>query len=231
MNRIVLLPLSLVLAALAVPAGAEPVVPLDLTDSRPRWIGVRFESSPPEQPGRLDDRYSPTAWAWLSPGSAAGQVRVVLPGEAVERTAMSDSNPKAGTFSDFVWTFDAHTGEVLRAETAGVVQRELDFGLFRKRVDVDIRVRVSTRDAAGFRPMRRVMGETIFDYCAEPGSNDCRIVPAQPYDAKSGYVNAVGDIEARALGITSRAFAPVGEARFFELPESEAPERLTMVRR
>ena len=48
------------------------------------------------------------------------------------------------------------------------------------------------------------------------------MVPAMRYDERTGYVNAVGWLGARALGFSARNFASIGEAIFSEIPAEAA---------
>src|SRR5512143_3579706 len=68
--------------AWSVAGGADP---LDLRDARPRQVRVAFEVSPTERPDAQNVVYSEPVTAWLEPGAAAGQVRVRVPGRAMER--------------------------------------------------------------------------------------------------------------------------------------------------
>ena len=50
--------------------------PLDLQDPTPRWIEVRFEISPPSEPGRLDSDWSPGRPAYLESDPDSPIVRI-----------------------------------------------------------------------------------------------------------------------------------------------------------
>lgn len=203
---------SWLLCCIAGVAGADP---LDLRDATPRAVRVAFEISPTSRPAALDVVYSAPLTAWLDTDPASGHVRVRVPGSAMEKMlAMHD--PVPGSFGDYVWTFDARTGQVISAAFHGRLWQIADFGLFSTRVETWIDVYVDTRNAVGFRAPYTQLGQVIVGVC-EPGSSDCtRIAPA-PLDPRTGYVNAVGTIRASALGgLGAQTFAPLGEAIFSE---------------
>ena len=200
-------------ALLAAAAAAEP---LDLDDPTPRWVEVSFEVSPRSEPGRLDARYTPPIPAWLQPAGRPGWRVVAVPAELVERHLLRGQDPVPGSFSDFVWVFDAESGHVVWAELRGVVYTRLDWGLFRSRARAEIEVELSTERSAGFRRARRFLGQLIHHYCEPDEPGECSVVPAVPYRRQNGYVNAVGEIVASSAGISTRAFSPLGEARFAE---------------
>ena len=58
--------------------------PMDLRDPEPRWVQVRFELSPSDQPGQTDTVYSPPFAAWLESGERPGEVSVTVDGRTVE---------------------------------------------------------------------------------------------------------------------------------------------------
>jgi hypothetical protein len=197
-------------------AGAEP---LDLRDATPRAVAVSFEVSPTERPGALDAVYSEPVRAHLEPTAIPGQVRVRVPGRDMERLFTS-YDPLPGSFSEYVWTFDAASGEVLGATLRGRLNRPVPLGVV-THVETRIEVRVNTRRAVGFRPPRVQLGQVIFDTC-DARTNGCTVVQPKPLDPRTGYVNAVGTILAKALvGIAAESFAPVGEAIFSELPSGD----------
>jgi hypothetical protein len=103
---------SLLIAGLVSP-GSAVAEPMDLNDPRPRWVTIAFEDSPPHQPGRLDTRYTPALPAWLEP-EAPGRLRVTLARGLVEQYLMAADDPKPGSFGDFVWIFDASSGDVIQ---------------------------------------------------------------------------------------------------------------------
>lgn len=202
---------------LATPLGAEP---LDLRDARPRAVSVAFEVSPTERPDALDAIYSEPLPAWLEPDGVAGQLRVRVPGSAMERL-LADRDPLPGSFSDYVWTFDIRSGDVLAASFQGRLHHPVALGFFATHVETQIEVRVGTREAVGFRAPQTQLGQTVFDAC-EPAAVGCTRVDPVPLDPQTGYVNAVGIIRARALGhLGAVTFAPIGEAVFSELRETE----------
>lgn len=196
------------------PAGASP---LDLSDPTPRWVEVRFEISPDDQPGRLDRRWSSALPAYLVQ-AAPGHVEIQVPAESVEthlRSIGTEALP--GTFSPFTWTIDPTTGHVLRAAMTGRVRQPIAVGLLRTTVAVDIRVEMTTRGRGGFLPESRVMGQKTHGFCDEPGQDsDCIFVPPQPLDPDDGYVNAVGSVRAEIPLTRRQVFSPLGEARFSE---------------
>jgi hypothetical protein len=198
-------------------ATAVAADPLDLTDARPRGISVAFEVSPTERPDALDAIYSEPMQAWLEPDSVEGQLRVRVPGAAMERL-LADREPLPGSFSDYVWTFDARSGDVVAAGFQGRLHHPVALGFFATHVETEIDVRVGTRDAVGFRAPEMQLGQIVFDACV-PGAAGCTRVDPVPLDPQTGYVNAVGTIRARALGrFGAVTFAPIGEAVFSELP-------------
>lgn len=200
---------------------AAPAEPLDLRDASPRPVAVSFEISPTERPGALDAVYSEPLPAWLEPGPEAGQVRVRVPGRAMERL-LALFDPLPGSFGDYLWTFDAASGEVLSAAFQGWLRQAVACGLFQTRVETRIEVQVGTRDAVGFRAPYTRLGQTVVGAC-QPGSEGCtRVAPAR-FDPRTGYVNAVGTIRASALGgLGAVTFAPLGEAIFSELSAEQA---------
>ena len=196
--------------------------PLDLQDPTPRWVSVRFEVSPQDQPGRLDARYGDAIRARFEPTADPRRVRVVVGAKDVEERLFAGESPRTNSFSDFVWVFDTDSGAVLSAELAGSLVRRIGF----LEKDVSLDVRLTTRHDAGYRPPRRVLGQLLFEYCAgsEAPSNDtsgCSWVRSQHYDPRTGYVNAVGSVQARVVGIRHRSFAPLGEAIFEELSSDQ----------
>jgi len=139
-----------------------------------------------------------------------------VPGRIVERALLRGQRTVPGSFSDFVWVLDRHTGHVVHAELSGVVLRTLDWGLFSSEVEARIAVELDTQQgAAGFQPAQRLLGQRVRAFCREPGE-DCTRVPPVPFDPVRGYVNAVGPLSARAVGVTTRIFCDLGEVRFLE---------------
>jgi hypothetical protein len=205
-------------AAFAVAAhasGARAAEPMNLDDPRPRAVSVRFETSPSDQPGQLASFYTEAVPAWLEPGELAGQVRVTIAGADVETRWFQNQRLRAGSFSDFVWIFDAASGDVVSAHLRGTLVRRFDFGVFTSDVETEIETDMTTRASAGFEPGRVRFGQLVFPLCVRKGG-DCTLVEPVRYDRHSGYVNAVGPLIGRALGAAARSFSPLGEAIFSE---------------
>lgn len=218
--------LAVALFVLAPGATAVRAEPLDLQDPTARWIDVRFEVSPADEPGRLDSRWSPSRVAYLESDPAESVVRIRVPTEEIEahlRTTGRDAIP--GSFSDFVWTLDARTGHVLAAELRGQVRERFSLGPIRSSALVEIHVEMTTRSVGGYMPGRGILGLQTNAFCApSQRSSDCVAVEPSRFDPQSGYVNAVGPLVA-ATGLTRiRAFSPLGEVQFRERA-AEAPER------
>jgi hypothetical protein len=214
--------LSLISQALAF---AEP---MDLSDPQPRWVSIRFEVSPAQRPDQLDTIYTQEFPAWFAPDDVEGQVRVTVDGRIVEQYLLAEHHPVEGSFSDYIWVFDASSGHVLSATVVGRLIKTLDWGFFRSEVETSIRVQMATRSetgaptTAGFAPPRSRFGQLLFHFCTITEGEGCTLVSAAPYDPRSGYVNAVGPILARGTGFTTRAFSPLGEARFSEISTAPA---------
>jgi len=214
--------LRLAAALVAVAAAASSSAdPMDLANAEPRWVTVRFEVSPAEEPGRTDAVYGPPLSAWAEPEPDAARLRVTIPGRAVETHLVAGHDPVPGTFSDFVWSFDRATGHVHSATVEGTVVRTLDWGVARTRAKARLRFRMDTLHAAGFRTPRRVLGQPVSYFCDPDARDDCVRVRPHRYDPATGYVNAVGPIEVENPVLGMRTFSTLGEARFSEL---EAPD-------
>jgi len=196
-------------------AAARAAEPMDLRDPQPRWISARFENSPSDQPGQLATQYTADLAAWFEPDGASNRVRVTIAGSAVETGWFSKQPLRAGSFSDFVWLFDPSSGDVLSARLRGTLIRRLDFGLFGSDVDLLFEAEMTTRSAVGFETLRRTLGQLVFPFC-ERAERGCTLVAPVRYDFRTGYVNAVGSIVARAMGAAARTFSPLGEAIFSE---------------
>jgi len=199
-------------------ASVASAVPLDLENPTPRWIEVRFETSPADAPGRLDREWSAARPAYLEP-LAEGRIRIEVPAEILEahlRTTGTDAVP--GTFGSFVWTLDAATGHVLEASLAGRIREPVALGPMRTTVEVRIRVEMTTRSPGGFRSESSLMGKKAHVFCqsSPETAQDCTLVPPRPLNPQSGYVNAIGSLQAEAPFMRVRAFSPLGEARFSE---------------
>ena len=201
-------------AWLAAPAAAEP---MDLTNAKARWVSIRFEMSPPGQPGQTNAVYIAPIQAWLEPADDSPHRRVIIARDVVEARLLEGYDPVPGTFSDYVWAFDAETGHVLSAALAGTVNRTLDWGIVRTHVKAKVSFRMDTLGSAGYRKPRSFLGQPVNYFC-EPGSSEgCVAVAAQRYDAATGYVNAVGTIEVESLIKRLRTFSTIGEAIFSEI--------------
>lgn len=210
-------PLCLLAVTLAAKATAAP---MDLSDATPRWVAVRFETSPAEQPARTDVVYGPPLAAWLEPEAEGARVRVAIPGHEVETRLVADHEPVPGTFSDFVWSFDPATGDV-RSTMDGTVMRTLHWGIAHLRTQAQLHFRMDTLHVAGFRKPRRLLGQSVVDYCDPDAQRDCVRVRPRRYDPATGYVNAVGPIEVENALIGVRTFSTLGEAIFSERDGSQ----------
>jgi len=217
---------GLLLAGGLLVAYVAQATPLDLGNPTPRWIEVRFETSPADAPGRLDQQWSGAQPALLRP-AAEGHVRIEVPAEILEahlRTTGTDAVP--GTFGPFRWTLDAATGHVLEASLAGRIREPIALGPMRTTVEVQIQVEMTTRSPGGFLPESRYMGKKAHAFCAAgpEAARDCTLVPARPLDPRNGYVNAIGSVRAETPFVRLRAFSPLGEVRFSEREEPQSEE-------
>ncbi|GEM_PF-1479092 len=206
---------------LASDASAEP---LDLSDARPRWIEVRFEVSPADEPGSLDRQWSAPRRARLEPLAQTGRIAIHIPATELEDQLRSTgSDPIGGSFSDFVWTLDPVTGHVRSAGFSGRVREEIRLGPFRTAANVDIQVEMNTEVGAGYVPEQGVLGIRTNRFCA-PGERrrhraPCVAVEPVRFDPASGYVNAVGHLRAAHPLAEIMAFSPLGEVEFLERPD------------
>ena len=191
--------------------------PMRLSDPHPRWVSVRFEISPEDQPGRLDTRYGDELPAWLERDRAPGRIRVTVPAHWVESDLLAREGARPGALSDFAWVFDARTGDVISATLSGLLVRRVGVGPFRFETEVEIQTELSTLAPAGFHGPEQLLGQRIFGYCNPLRDASCTPVRAIPYDPRTGYVNAVGFLTGRTARVTTRSFSPLGEARFSEL--------------
>jgi hypothetical protein len=193
--------------------------PLDLQDKTSRWIEVRFEVSPSDEPGRLDSRWSSVRAAYLESDIGSSIVRIRIPTAEIEaHLGTTGTEAVPGSFSDFVWTLDSTSGHVLAAELTGRVRERFSFGLIRTSALVEIRVEMTTHDVGGFLPDKGIFGLRTNTYCspAAPAPSGCIAVSPVRFDPDSGYVNAIGTVVA-ATGVAKiRAFSPLGEVRFHE---------------
>ncbi len=205
------------LAAVAIVwAGSAGAEPLDLHDPTPRWIRVSFEASPGDQPAQRDAFWGEPLRAWLRPAERPGWVVVAIPPEVVEGQLMVHQDPVPGTFGPMVWVFDARTGHVLSADLEGSVYRRLRLGFLKPRLRAQVRFEMGTERVAGFRSPRQVLGLEVFEHCTAQDDPDCTLVPPAAFDPSTGYVNAVGQVDAEAKGFASTSFSSLGEARFSE---------------
>jgi len=191
--------------------------PMNLRDPEPRWVQVCFERSPPDRPGQTDTVYSPPFAAWFEPGERPDDVRVTVDGRTVEQHLLPDHEPQPGSFSDFVWIFDAETGHVRSARVSGTVHRRIRLGPASWKVSARIHVEMNTSRDAGFKRPASLMGQRVHRFCVAADSGPCNLVPAHTYDPLTGYVNAVGTIGAHSGPIRFESFSPLGEAIFSEL--------------
>lgn len=211
--QVVALWMPIALLGLAAPAESQPV---DLREQRARPVWMSLEISPALQPAGLDQQYSERHPAWFEPGPGPGRATIRVAGAEMERL-LAGYDPVPGSFSDYVWTFDVETGQVLSATLDGTLRQRLDWGFLSTRVRADISARLSTLTPAGFQPPHSRFGHVLFESCSV-GEAGCTLVAPHPYDRETGYVNAVGAITARAVGgITTRTFCPLGEAVFSEM--------------
>ena len=207
--------LSLLLALLCVFAGSARGEGLDLRNPTPRAIRVTFEDSGPAFPGVLNQKYGQPVRGWFVPGPGRGQALVRIPGSEMERI-VTNYEPVPGSFSDFVWIFDTVTGHVLTASFAGIVKSKLRWGFLESEVETSIVMDLGTRTQGGFLTPVERFGHVIFAFCKE-ASPECRQVPPMALDADSGYVNAVGYVNATAIGgLETTSYSPMGEAMFQE---------------
>lgn len=205
-------------AAVGIAAGAASGEPLDLADPTPRWIDARFEISARMDPGRLDAVWSPSLPAWFQHTGRSGWAVVAVPAESVERLfALAGERPVPGSFTPFVWILDVETGHVLAAELSGVLSSQVRLGFLRMDVEGEVHARLGTERAAGFREAHQFLGQRLHRVCGPSDeAGDCTLVQPVPFRPDSGYVNAVGALEARGAGISAHTFCSLGEARFTE---------------
>jgi hypothetical protein len=203
--------------------------PLDLADPTPRWIEVRFEVSPADEPGSIDRAWSPYRRAWLRPAVGNGAIEIRVPPEEVEAQLRSTGTDTVeGSFSAFVWRLDRDTGHVLDAGLTGRVREQVQLGPFRRTTEVAIDVAMTTVARAGYVSSSGALGIETHAWC-EPTTRPtrCKEVPAVPFDRTRGYVNAVGMLRASAGVFELRAFSPLGEVEFRE--RATAPRESVVV--
>ena len=225
-------PPQLVLLVTALTATVAAAEPMDLGNPEARWVSVRFEVSPADRPGRIDAVYSDPIIARLEPAEHGGRVELTISGRAVEDQLLREHDPVPGSFSDFVWSFDAATGHVLSATASGTLLRSLDLGLWTSQLEARVRFEMDTHRVAGFRPARRLLGQRVHRFCVPDPAEDCNPVDASAYDSATGYVNAVGHVDVDTRLMRLRTFSSLGEAIFNELDPAPdhrwaalAPER------
>ncbi len=213
-GRIILGAIALWLA-LETSGGAAP---LDLNDPTPRWVEIRFEVSPSDQPGSMNHRWGVFRRAWLSPGESDQHIEIRVPQVDVEAQLRSTgTDAVGGSFSDFVWQLDPRNGQVLEAVLSGRVRQRISLGPFHRSMEVAIDVEMSTSRRAGFMSSRGTLGVQTQTWCDPSGARArCQEVTAVPFDRKRGYVNAVGILRASAGLIEVHAFSPLGEVEFRE---------------
>lgn len=204
-------------------AGVASADPLDLADRTPRWIEVRFEVSPADEPGALDRRWSGFRPARLLPAQAGadpGAVEIRIPAREIEAQLRSTGTDTIeGSFSEFVWRLDPSTGHVLEAGLRGRVREQLQFGPISAAAMVEIQIQMTTAASVGFEPSRGILGVRTNHLCAPNGGNEaCTEVMPIRYDPSRGYVNAVGSVRAATAMAEIEAFSPLGEVQFRERP-------------
>jgi hypothetical protein len=217
-RRVGWLGLALNALALAAAAGAAP---LNLNDPSPRWVSVRFEVSPADEPGSLNERWSAARSAYIAPDPEARVVRIYIPGREIEAQLGSvGMEIVPGSFSEFIWTLDPHSGHVLKAEMTGHVRERISLGWIHASTLVEIRVEMTTREAGGFEPSRSLLGLETNGFCSpRDESSGCIAVAPARFDPASGYVNAVGSVQAATAIARILAFSPLGEVQFSERAE------------
>lgn len=189
---------------------------MDLSDATPRWVSIQFESSPSDDPGRLDGVYTRRFTAWLEP-DGAGLLVVRVDGEVLEQTAFRGRNPVPGSFSDYVWVFDPTTGSVLSASFNGRVLHEVSMGFGSTWIEAEVAASMSTQREGGYYGPTRVWGNSLHRYCEAHQRRACTQVAPRGYDRTRGYVNAVGPLQISASLVSFETFSALGEARFSEL--------------
>ena len=210
---------ALVLIGLGAAAVASEAssTPLDLGDPSARWIEVRFEVSPADEPGSLDRKWSVVRRARLEPILETGRISIRIPATELEAQLRSTGTDTiAGSFTDFVWTLDPVSGHVERAGFTGRVHEHLRFGPIATRAAVEIRVDMTTEHHAGFVPGAGVLGIRTNRFCRPGDASGCVPVPAVRFDPGRGYVNAVGRVRAAHPLAEITAFSPLGEVEFRE---------------
>lgn len=211
------------LVSLLLSAAIADAEPLDLADPTPRWIAVAFEVSPRNQPAQTNSVYTESVPARLETGAEPGQIVIRIDRDYVEGVLFANDEPLSGSFSDFVWVFDSHTGEVVSATLSGSLTLQLNWGFFRTRARTEVAAEMATSRVAGLEEPRRRLGQELFGYCDDPADSDCRLVAGRGYDAKTGYVHAVGPLSVQVSGVAVQTYSPLGEAIFYEQDTPEIP--------
>ena len=214
--------IALVGLAWLAPSGPAAAEPMDLRNAEARFVTVRFETSPAELPGQFDAVYGVPLTAWLEPEPGTTRMRLTIPADAVERHLLGRQEPIPGSFSDFVWTFDAETGHVHSARVEGSVICHLDWGLVTSRAKARLRFEMDTFRTAGYRKPRSVLGQPVNSFCDPDEHGDCQRVSPLPYDPTTGYVNAVGPIDVENAVLGMRTFSTIGEAVFSDREAARA---------
>jgi len=191
---------------------------MDLTDSSARSIFVQFKLLDSDTPEGVDEMFSEPFVAQFHRVGDSERFTVTLPGTVLEKL-MSSQNAEPGSFSEFVWTFDGVTGEVVSAAVSGTLNQPVDFGFINVHVDANIDIRLNTLEPAGRGKPRKLMGHTFSKFCTDAADEDCQLFEPVDYDTRTGLVQAVGSLSAKTSFITTRTLAPFGKAIFSEIPK------------
>ena len=200
--------------ALATPPRAVAEKAMDLARAESRWVSVQVTTS---LPGQDPQRLSDAVRAWYAPVRGTSRRTVRVPGALVERSLLAERQPVAGSFSDFVWVFEAATGHVLSASFAGRIDEPVRIGPFRSSARVSIVTHLSTRVMGGYRVVRQIAGHTILGFCRASRDAACVPVTGAAYDRSSGWVRANGAVCASWRSLRTLAYTSLGHARFREL--------------
>ena len=191
---------------------------MSLSNPSARPVFAQFALLDADTPEGVDELFSQPFLAHHGPASAAGQFTVTVPGDVVEKL-MSSHNAEPGSFSEFVWTFDSATGEVLSAAVSGILNQKLDLGILDTEVDAIIEIHMDTLVPAGEGKPRNLMGHRISKFCDAAANENCQLIEPVDYDTRTGLVQAVGSLSARTRFTTTQTIAPLGKAIFSEVPE------------
>jgi len=191
---------------------------MSLTDTNARPIFVQFKLLEIDTPKGVAEMFSEP---FLAEHRAASQGRftVTLPGDVVEKL-LASRKAEPGSFSEFVWTFDSLSGEVISAEVSGILNQTVDLGFFDIKIDAAIEIRMDTLVPAGEGKPRNLMGHRISKFCQPLDDKDCQSVDPVDYDSATGRVKAVGSLFAKTSIVNTRTLAPLGMAIFSEVPEN-----------